>query len=35
MMENEIGFGMEKKFGVVKIGTLRSTACTVSIILSN
>lgn len=30
MMENETGYGMEKKFGCVKVGTLRSTPCTVS-----
>jgi hypothetical protein len=30
MMDNETGFGLEKKFGCVKIATLRSTPCTVS-----
>jgi len=28
MMDNETGFGLEKKFGCVKIATLRSTPCT-------
>lgn len=30
MMDNETGYGLEKKFGCVKIGTLRDTSCTVS-----
>ena len=28
-MENEVGFGMDKKFGCVRVQTLRSTPCTV------
>jgi hypothetical protein len=31
MMENETGYGLEKKFGAVKIATLRSIPCTVSL----
>lgn len=30
MMENEIGYGQEKKYGAVKITKLRNTPCTVS-----
>lgn len=30
MMENETGYGLEKKFGCVKVMTLRSVPCTVS-----
>lgn len=30
MMDNETGYGMEKKFGCVKVMTLRSVPCTVS-----
>ena len=30
MMENEMGFGMDKKFGCVRIHTLRNSPCTVS-----
>jgi len=28
MMDNETGFGLEKKFGCVKLATLRSIPCT-------
>lgn len=31
MMENETGYGLEKKFGAVRIATLRSIPCTVSL----
>ncbi len=30
MMENEIGYGAEKKYGAIKMTKLRNTPCTVS-----
>jgi hypothetical protein len=30
MIDNETGFGLEKKFGCVKISTFKTTPCTVS-----
>ena len=31
MMENEIGYGQEKKYGSIKMTKLRNIPCTVSI----
>lgn len=28
-MDNETGYGLEKKFGCVKVSTLRSSPCTI------
>ena len=35
MMENEIGYGQEKKYGAIKITKLRNIPCTVSTLKSN
>ena len=35
MMENEIGYGQEKKYGAIKITKLRNIPCTVSTLKNN
>jgi len=35
MMENEIGYGQEKKYGAIKITKLRNIPCTVSTLKHN